>query len=427
MATPNPPANPYGIHLPTGFRFGEVKHGNNKPLPPPPSAPLGVLEHFALQDFQGPGFNTIFRPNNAAPTATSFPRPVFPLPPAPPNEAVLELNLTWDEINFSKQLGNVPNRGLDNQNDIELNGVTYLQVVKDITNYVTGKAEPPTPNTTVIHTETGFWLNVPETSNNPVLGNTLVRLGSIPHGTTINAQGPGPAVLTKGAPDISPRSITPFVIGNPSDSKKMKSQVVTDEDTSRLPQDLTPFIREGTITADILQNPVIPLTQINSQIRISETLTFTVSTQSASPETGGGTSNISFLVGAATQGPNAKAVQMESTFWIETVQAEITIDKAYKGETIEAKPDFKPTPGKAEPPLPTFTYNAPVDITKPTKIPVTYTQIQYAQMVFLDFNGLTWPHASIATLVSKSPIPVPVTASHALVNGSQGPADEVNE
>jgi len=40
-------------------------------------------------------------------------------------------------------------------------------------------------------------------------------------------------------------------------------------------------------------------------------------------------------------------------------------------------------------------------------VTVTTLQIQYSQMVLLNFNGLSWPHASVATLVPADPIPIP--------------------
>jgi hypothetical protein len=36
-------------------------------------------------------------------------------------------------------------------------------------------------------------------------------------------------------------------------------------------------------------------------------------------------------------------------------------------------------------------------------------QIQYSQTVNLNFNGLTWPHVSVATLVPATALPVPGT------------------
>lgn len=62
-----------------------------------------------------------------------------------------------------------------------------------------------------------------------------------------------------------------------------------------------------------------------------KTVVFTVSTSPRSPELGGGTQNIAFLVGAPAgggggqQGPNALAALMTATFWIETVEHQIIV------------------------------------------------------------------------------------------------------
>jgi hypothetical protein len=37
---------------------------------------------------------------------------------------------------------------------------------------------------------------------------------------------------------------------------------------------------------------------------------------------------------------------------------------------------------------------------------VTTKQIQYSQMVLLNFNGLSWPHVSVASLVPTDPIAI---------------------
>ncbi|KAF3012248.1 hypothetical protein E8E14_011147 [Neopestalotiopsis sp. 37M] len=392
-----------GIHLPSGFKYDEV---NFDPVPPPthkPPPPLGILSKF-VGSFRGPGFNTIFRPNSVAPTTTTFHNPVIPAPPAPPNVAVLELNLTQEELTFSAPLGNVPNRGLEKQNDISINGVSYLQTVNDVTNTATGRGDK---KPTGIHTETGFWLNVPPTETNPKLKNTLVRLGSIPHGTTINAQGAAPSVVYK-APDITPRCITPFTIGHPKELHHKASQNASDVNTARLPQDLTCFRDQKTITQEILKNPVKILTDINDQLNIIETHTFAVSTLATPTDPGGGTANIAFLVGQnAASGPNANAARMDATFWVETVQAEITIESYQPGGgPLLLQPSFKPVEGKHTPPMPTFSVTPPGPVTSPETITVTYTQIQYAQIVYLNFHGLSWPHLSLATLVPTAPIVV---------------------
>ncbi|KAH6866270.1 hypothetical protein B0T10DRAFT_468039 [Thelonectria olida] len=260
-----------------------------------------------------------------------------------PNVAVLELKLTKEELTFSASLGKVPNCGINTQNDICLNGVSYLQTVNDVTNTTTGRGDG---DPTGIHTETGFWLNVPQTDTNPKLGNTLVRLGSIPQGTTINAQGAAPTVV-QSAPDIGPRYITPFTIGNSGEVYHQASQQASNVNTARLPQDLTPFIAQGTITQAIMKNPAQILNDINSQLSIIETITFAVSTLSTSTEPGGGTANIAFLVVQnAVSGPNANAVQMDATFWVETVQAEITIESYKPGGPSYCSPTLSPLRGR---------------------------------------------------------------------------------
>ena len=62
--------------------------------------------------------------------------------------------------------------------------------------------------------------------------------------------------------------------------------------------------------------------------------------------------------------------------------------------------------GEAGQPIPKFLVAPLHDITAPRQITVQSTQIQYSQEVFLYFNGLTWPHVSVAMPVPEAPIPV---------------------
>ncbi|KAM0798603.1 hypothetical protein BDR22DRAFT_859010 [Usnea florida] len=121
--------SPAVIALPTGFQIqsqdGRLKHKTPPTQPsttPPP--PLGVLSNFT-GTFAGTGFNLIFRPNNGT-QGTTFPNPVSPPPPQTPSENTLELNLTTETLSFAKELGSIPNRGLNQQGDIFLNGVPYV-------------------------------------------------------------------------------------------------------------------------------------------------------------------------------------------------------------------------------------------------------------------------------------------------------------
>src|SRR5271169_951626 len=162
------------IKLPFDFRFGHVRPDHKVTAPPAPPPPLGPLAAF-VGDWVGNGFNTIFRPDNSV---TPTPLPV-PVPVPPPLDNILELNLTSETLSFSKSLGSVPNRGTTPQGDIFLNGVPYLQTIKDIT--IHGESVG-------IHVEPGIWIHVPAT-NVPQQGETVARMASIPHGTTIEAQG----------------------------------------------------------------------------------------------------------------------------------------------------------------------------------------------------------------------------------------------
>jgi len=92
---------------------------------------------------------------------------------------------------------------------------------------------------------------------------------------------------------------------------------------------------------------------------------------------------------------------MTATFWIETVVEQITVPPigANQPTTVQGS-------AAAGEPIAVFSVTSATDITAPTQVSVTYTQIQYSQTVLLNFNGLSWPHVSVATLIPHDPIPV---------------------
>jgi hypothetical protein len=385
------------VSRPVNFRMSEVSSTMKLRAATSAAPSLGPLAEFT-GTFVGHGFNTIFRPQNAA-TPTPLPTPV----PGPVGDNILELNLTTETLSFSKSLGSVPNRGMV-QGDVFLNGVPYLQTITDVT-------IPSQP--TGIHFEPGMWVIVPPTTD-PAEGPTLVRMASIPHGTTISAQGTFKTGLT-GKPTIPAIDITPFVtLSNPKKPIPFPSQTVTNEATPRIPQDLTPFVAAGTITQAMLTDPATLLRNHIASQNIVSFSVLSISTNPASPLFGGGTDNIAFLLGnnaaltnPAPPGPNAQALQMDAIFWIETVEHEIHVPVFKPGQpplTLLAQT------GAAGQPVPKFLANPHIEITAPRTIKVRTTQIQYSQLVFLNFNGLTWPHASVATLVPGEPIPIPPTA-----------------
>ncbi|KIX97989.1 uncharacterized protein Z520_06068 [Fonsecaea multimorphosa CBS 102226] len=382
--------------------------------------PLSVLSNFA-GTFHGTGFNTIFRPNSGVTgDNTTFPNAVTPAPPAVPNDNTLELNLTQETLQFHQPLGNVPNRGFGTQGDIFLNGVPYTQIINDVVNPATGKGDGVPSG---IHFEPGLWMHVPATTSDPVVPESLNRMGSIPHGTTINAQclDPTSTVGTvAGPPTIPAVDITPTIIAT-GKTATFPSQTATNTDTARLPQDLTKFIAAGTITQAILSDPATVLRNAIVGQTITQTIFFTVSTTPATPELGGGVANTGFLIGAtagttgtgtgtAQTGPNAQATTMTATFWIETVQYELQIPAWKPGHPAMLIQAPVPQGNTSGVPTPTFLVQPPHEITSPVTITVQATQIQYSQLVNLVFAGLIWPHSSHATLVPQAPVPVPASA-----------------
>jgi hypothetical protein len=390
------------IQLPDDFKFGQLRPKQNEPAAAKPAAPLGPLAAF-VGAFAGNGFNTIFRPNNP----NSPPLPI----PFPDSDNVLELNLTAETLSFSKSLGNVPNRGTVPQNDIELNGVPYVQQINDIT--IHGESTP-------IHFEPGLWMDVPATQVPPFNQPSVTRMASIPHGTTINAQGIF-KLGNPGKPTIDPVDITPIVIatGQPVPPGTFPSQDANNKNTPRIPQDLDPFISRGTITQAMLTNPNSLLVGHISKQNIVKNDVIFISTSPDKPPLpppgnnlfGGGTANIAFLLGAPQTTPppnpnpqNANAVLMTAVFWIETVEEEIEIGLPYH---VGGPPILlRATPSIAGQRVARFSVEAPYDLEFGRKIKLQFTQIQYTQTVLLNFKGLSWPHVSVNTLVPADRIEI---------------------
>ena len=370
-------------------------------------ANLGPLTAF-VGNWTGVGFNTIFRPQN---TAT----PTFPAP-LNTSDNVLELNLTQESLSFSPSLQTIPNRGSGTQADVKLNGVPYLQSINDVTSLPANG----------IHFEPGMWLCVPPTAHPTETAVTFARMASIPHGTTIVAQGVVIATVA-GGPRLDPVGITPFLGGQQGSLvPPFPSQTATNAATPRLPQNLGPFIAAGTITQAMIDDPNTVLRAQVLHQTITKTVVIGISTNPAAPLLhgplpagplstlfGGGPSNIAFLQGLANppssgSGPNAQTVQMDAIFWIETVEYEVDVP-----EILSGLPPVVLTPRPTVPPTlqPTFLATLPfVEGKKCTArtIKVSATQIQYTQKVILNFAGLGWPHVSVATLVPAAPVPIPL-------------------
>ena len=379
------------FQIPTNFKIHQVPTAPpghvlaEAALLAPPS--LGPLAAF-VGTWNGMGFNTIFRPQK-----TTTPLPV----PVPGSDNVLELNLTTETLSFSPSLGSIPNRGMV-QDDIFMNGVPYIQSISDVTN---------PGQSTGIHFEPGIWLAVPPTTV-PKEGMSVARMASIPHGATIEAQ--GTVVTVAGPPNNQPGRHHAD-----RDQDRREGSEISQPDcrelqqTARIPQDLTPFMLQGTINQALLDDPNSLLkNQIAGQSIVSTTVLI-IATNPPPPLFGGGTDNIAFLLGdPAAASSNAQSVSMSAIFWIETVRYTLQIPVFAPGQgPITIQPDGPRPFGR---PIPTFLVAPPVPVTAPRTLTVTGTQIKYTQTVMLNFNGLSWPHVSVATLVPSDPISIPDSA-----------------
>jgi hypothetical protein len=166
--------------------------------------PLNMLEN---KTFMGTGMNMIWRPRSSADPKNKIQGDAVV---AGTDQDVLQFNMTAESMAFSGSIGEaIPNRGAKDQADISLQGIPYVQRVgsfEDPAAFSTdetksSKAKKPEG----IHFETGCFMFVPETITRPKQGATLNRMASIPHGTTINAQGLAPPASTKPMPGKPPK------------------------------------------------------------------------------------------------------------------------------------------------------------------------------------------------------------------------------
>ncbi|GAB4008859.1 heme-binding protein [Nocardioides ultimimeridianus] len=300
--------------------------------PAHPTSPLGHLA--ALRGtWTGSGFNTIFRPFRNGQNVA--------------DDNVLELNLTNETLEFTDIGGTIPNRGFA-QGDIDLFGLTYLQQVAD-QNQFDAQGRPAG-----IHIEPGIWITIPATDH-PHAPATVARLATIPHGTSLLAQ--GTAQHKDGPPHIPVQEITPDFIGTDNEVP-FPSQDISHHSNRRIPaQANPPGITQAMVDEPntFLRAALVGKT-IASHTRIEIT---TNATPQTVPHAGGGIADIAFLDAnnpqqpSQHQGPNAKVTEMRAIFWISRFT------------------DSHGAPG---------------------------IMLQYSQFVNLRFGPLDWPHVSVANL-----------------------------
>jgi hypothetical protein len=277
--------------------------------------------------WRGRGFNVIWRPLHGT---------------SPSDDHFLELNITDESLQFELIPGPIPNRGLL-QHRINMFGLWYLQQIQD------AFLKDPTGKPLGLHLEPGIWANVPRTEH-PQVGPTVVRMASIPHGTTLNAQ--GTATQTSQRPVIPDVDITPFDANNPARKIPFKNETDLMAESAR-----RSLSDASAITQEMVNNPnSILIADLPGGIK--ETILLDISSSSSTPVPGGGVANIAFLQGSPDEGPNAQTTLVRAKFWIETVSRP------------GGGPDFH--------------------------------QLQYTQTVNLKFNTLVWPHVSVASLLRRA-------------------------
>jgi hypothetical protein len=357
---------------------------------------LGLLADLA-GTWAGTGFNLIARPDFRD-SANLY----------------LQLNQTHETLTIDPIGSAIPNRGFG-QDDIELYGLNYLDKISDI--FTAG----------ALHIEPGLWVTQPPTSypqETAEPGNQLIfRLGSIPHGNALLAEGTASAFT--GTPVVADGKIpyafstfpsfnsTPFPAGgaiNAAGTSELNNvpgggfTQYTISNAASLDNPRTPFDTdppEPPLPADIngvpmqtvVNDPITLLQQVIEQqvaagdnfsgvaLNIATRQEINFLPQPNDPngtptpvnvlDAGGGIENIPFLDGGiptGAQGSNAETSLVYATFWIERV-----------------------IPANRAP----------------------YMQLQYAQFTELDFpifavlhpgSGtgkvvpLGWPHVSVATL-----------------------------
>jgi hypothetical protein len=250
----------------------------------------------------------------------------------------LKLSATRETLNFKTIGAPIPNRG-SAQDDIRFLGLHYLQQVSDA---VTNQA---------LHLEPGLWLNLPSTTA-PMQAPGIVRLATIPHGTSVLAE--GTSLSVDRGPTIEPTDTTPFKLNASTGVRQNDTNATYLEPFTSLP------VPPG-IPAEVIRNPNVVLTNAIKGQKILKTEVLSVSATPVggingtpvvppSANSPGGILNIPFVT------TNANANSFSAIFWIETVES----------------PDG-----------------------------YVYLQLQYSQTVILEFLGLKWPHVSVATLIKQ--------------------------
>lgn len=260
---------------------------------------LGFLGELA-GTWHGKGFNLIARPDGIGG------QPLF-----------LELNQTSETLRIDPIGSEIPNRG-NAIPDIDLFGLTYLQKISDS---VTGGA---------LHIEPGLWVRLPDTVGTDGPQN-VTRMGSIPHGNALLAEGTAIKVNPPGGTfNIAPVNTAPFPQGaamppggTVSGFPEFDLTISESATNPRTPFGNTPPIPlpasiDGVPMQTVINDPTRLLQAAIAGKNIEEMIVISIAS-AANPGPGpvsgggGGVENIPFLQ------TNADAATIFATFWIEKI------------------------------------------------------------------------------------------------------------
>jgi hypothetical protein len=191
-----------------------------------------------------------------------------------------------------------------------------------------------------LHIEPGMWLTIPPTRQ-PESKASIARLATIPHGNAVCTVGFTEEVTPDGLPTIPPANTMPFPIGQqppPPETRNPFPEYDLSSDSA---------FRTAPVPAGVTQDAIDdPNTRLR-QALAGQTLTH-ITRLISSTDTAGGIGNIPFIAS------NAETLTLDSVFAIETVTG----------------------PQGRE-----------------------YLQLQYSQTALLNYEGLSWPHVTVGTLV----------------------------
>ena len=191
-----------------------------------------------------------------------------------------------------------------------------------------------------LHIEPGLWLNIPPTTD-PQSDGSIARLATIPHGNAVCTVGFVQEVVPEGLPEIPPANTVPFAIGGEAPPPGTLNPY--EEFDLGIPSDFRSTPLPPEITQAFIDDPNTMLRQALAGQNLTHITRLITSTSTA-----GGVENIPFIT------RNANTLSFESVFAIETVC---------------------PTDGPA------------------------FLQLQYSQTALIDFNGTSFPHVTVGTLI----------------------------